>query len=267
MLKTKEYEDLTIITTGRGIFGVYIYPVYSYILEDLLIDTGTKICEDQLLDFLEGKEINIVVNTHAHEDHIGNNAILEKKREITIYAQKEAINRIDDPLLLDLRGYQKFTWGVPQPSHAIEIPSEITTKSYTLKVIHTPGHSPGHICLYEPKKKWLFSGDLHVGKLSLESQPFENLIQIITSLKKLTDYDVKEIFCAHLGHLENGNKIIRKKLTYLEDAKEQAEKLYEKNVPLKEITKQIAGKETFMKVITKGHMSKLNGIKSLLQID
>lgn len=267
MLKTERYEDLNIITTGRGIFGVYIYPVYSYLLEDLLIDTGTRICEDQLLGFLEGKEIKIIVNTHAHEDHIGNNAILKEKREVTIYAHKKAIKRIDDPLLLDLRGYQKFTWGLPEPSHALEIPSEISTNSYTLKVIHTPGHSPGHICLYEPKKKWLFSGDLHVGKLSLESQPFENLIQIIASLKKLTDYDVKEIFCAHRGHIENGNRVIQKKLTYLEDAKEQAEKLYGKNVALKEITKQIAGKETFMNLITKGHMSKLNGIKSLLRIE
>ena len=266
MLKIVQYEDLTLITTGRGIFGLYIYPVYSFLLEDLLIDTGTTLCEKQILNYLEGKELNIIVNTHAHEDHVGNNAIMQERKGITLYAHKEAIKRIKDPLLLNLRGYQKSTWGIPLPSQPIEIPPEIRTKSYTLKVIHTPGHSPGHICLYEPTKKWLFSGDLHVGKLSLEAQPFENLIQIINSLKTLTDYDVNEIFCSHQGHLSDGNTVIRKKLTYLDEAKRQAEKLYTENVSLKEITNQIAGKETIMKVITRGHMSKLNGIKSLLQI-
>lgn len=266
MLKSEKYEDITIITTGRGIFGVYIYPVYSYLLEDLLIDTGTTKCEDQLLDFLSDKELKTVINTHAHEDHIGNNAALEEKRNFSLYSHKDAMKRIEDPSLLNLRGYQKFTWGIPRSSHPMEIPSEISTDSFTLQVIYTPGHSPGHICLYEPQKKWLFSGDLHVGKLSLEAQPFENLIQIINSLKKLTNYDISEVFCAHDGHLTNGNMIIRKKLTFLEDAKKEAEKLYAKNTSLKEITKQIAGKESFMKIITRGHMSKLNGIKSLLEI-
>ncbi len=87
----------------------------------------------------------------------------------------------------------------------------------------------------------------------------------MASLKKLTQYDVKEIFCGHMGHLSDGNKVILKKISYLEDAKEQAEKLQANNISLKEITTQIAGKESFMKLITKGHMSKLNGIKSLLQ--
>ncbi|MBN2157496.1 MAG: MBL fold metallo-hydrolase [Candidatus Lokiarchaeota archaeon] len=266
MLKTEKYEDLTIITTGRGFLGAYIYPVYSYLLDDLLIDTGTTICRNQLLDFLDDKVIKIIVNTHAHEDHVGNNAILNERRDITLYAHREAIKRIENPALLDLRRYQKFTWGVPQSSKPSEIPSEIKTKSHLLEVIHTPGHCPGHICLYEPTKKWLFSGDLHVGKLSLEVQPFENLLQIMTSLEILTNYEVKEIFCAHLGHIPNGNMVLQNKLAFLKNAKEHAEKLYSEHLSLKEITNQIAGKETIMKVITKGHMSKLNGIKSLLQM-
>ena len=268
MLRSEKYEDLTIITTGRGILGVYIYPVCSYLLEGLLIDTGTKICEDQLLNFLEDKELNVVINTHAHEDHVGNNAVLKEKRGVKIYAHEKALGRIEEPERLNLRRYQKLTWGVPNPSHPKEIPSsEIKTHSHVLEVIHTPGHSPGHVCLYEPVKKWLFSGDLHVGKLSLEAQPFENLIKIIDSLRKLTNYDVREIFCGHQGHLPEGNKIIQEKLSFLEGAKERAEELQAEHVPLKEITKQIAGKETFMKVITGGHMSKLNGIKSLLQVE
>lgn len=267
MLKAAHYEDLTIITMGRGIFGMYIYPVYSYLIDDLLIDTGTTLCKTQLLNFIEDKELNTVVNTHAHEDHVGNNAILKETRKITIYAHADAIPRIKDPLLLNLRKYQKFTWGVPLPSYPQEIPVKLSTKAHTLEVIHTPGHSPGHICLYDPNKKWLFSGDLHIGKLSLEAQPFEKFTQIIQSLKKLTQYDIKEIFCGHQGHLSDGNMVVRNKLAFLEQAKEQAEQLHKEQLSLKEISYDIAGKETLMKFITRGHMSKQNGVKSLLQLD
>ncbi|MHA1111163.1 MAG: hypothetical protein ACTSRE_08670, partial [Promethearchaeota archaeon] len=62
MLRTAQFEDLSIITTGRGIFGQYLYPVYSYLLEDLLIDTGTLICQGPLLQFLKNKKLNTVVN-------------------------------------------------------------------------------------------------------------------------------------------------------------------------------------------------------------
>jgi glyoxylase-like metal-dependent hydrolase (beta-lactamase superfamily II) len=222
MLKTEVYEDLILITTGRGIFGMFLYPVYSYLIDDLLIDTGTTRCEEQMLRFLKDKELNTVVNTHAHEDHVGNNAIIKKTKGAKIYAHSEAIKSIEDPQSLDLRRYQKFTWGIPPPSHPIDIPSEISIHSYTLEVIHTPGHSSGHICLYEPEKKWLFSGDLHVGKLSLEAQPFDDLIRIMASLQNLITYDISEIFSGHQGHITHGNKVLKSKLTYLEESKKKS---------------------------------------------
>ncbi|MHA1112713.1 MAG: hypothetical protein ACTSRE_16610, partial [Promethearchaeota archaeon] len=86
------------------------------------------------------------------------------------------------------------------------------------------------------------------------------------SLIKLSKYNVSKIFGAHLGHLTNGNAIIRKNLTFLEEAKAQAEKLYSEHVLLIDIVKEVAGKESFLKIITRGHISKLNGIKSLLNL-
>ena len=266
MLRTAQFEDLSIITTGRGIFGQYLYLVYCYLLEDLLIDTGTLLSQEPLLKFLKDKKLNTVVNTHAQEDHIGNNRALTTKRDVVLYAHKEAIKWIEDPRLLNLRAYQRIMWGEPYPSNPDEIPDEIKTKSYSLEVIPTPGHCMGHICLYEPSKKWLFSGDLNVGKLSLMTNPFVDLLQTLVSLRKLSKYDVSEIFCAHIGHLTNGNAIIQKKLTFLEEAKAQAEKLYSEHVLLIEVVKEVAGRESFLKVITRGHLSNLNGIKSLLSL-
>jgi glyoxylase-like metal-dependent hydrolase (beta-lactamase superfamily II) len=72
-----------------------------------------------------------------------------------------------------------------------------------ITVIHTPGHTPGHICLYHKETKTLISGDaLFVeGGLLVPAPPSTNLDPDLAakSLKKLTRYDIATVICYHGG--------------------------------------------------------------------
>jgi glyoxylase-like metal-dependent hydrolase (beta-lactamase superfamily II) len=136
-------------------------------------------------DRLRLQDIKWVVVTHVHPDHYG---LASKIRQL--YGAKVAMHRIEAGLI-DLR-YVNFTEllnqleemlrlnGVPQeelpqlkeaslwarqfvtpdqPEIMLEDGDKISNGSFEIEVLLTPGHSPGHICLYEPRKKLLFTGD------------------------------------------------------------------------------------------------------------
>ena len=81
-----------------------------------------------------------------------------------------------------------------------------------ITVIHTPGHTPGHICLYHQRSKTLIAGDalniLHGQLVGPNEDPMSedgvNANDAINSLKKLKDYDIKNIITYH-GGLFNDN--------------------------------------------------------------
>lgn len=72
-----------------------------------------------------------------------------------------------------------------------------------ITVIHTPGHTPGHICLYHRQSKTLISGDTMVVEdgLLVPAPQFTNLDTGLAaqSLKKLTRYDIETVICYHGG--------------------------------------------------------------------
>jgi glyoxylase-like metal-dependent hydrolase (beta-lactamase superfamily II) len=264
MITIQKYEDLTIFCMGRGLMGKMIYPVYSYLFGEILIDSGAAVSQKEFLDALKKRTIGIVINTHSHEDHIGNNASLIREKHVKILAHSKALPILANPDQLHLLGFQRFTWGMPLSSIGESIPREIICGTFKLQVIDTPGHSPDHICLLEPQKHWLFSGDLHIGEKTLVANPSDDFNQILVSLKKLLSLQIQEIFCAHQGHLINGVELLKEKIAFFEEIKEKVESLSAQNIPIKEIMVRVAGKEDILAWITRGHMAKINTIKSIL---
>jgi glyoxylase-like metal-dependent hydrolase (beta-lactamase superfamily II) len=77
-----------------------------------------------------------------------------------------------------------------------------------ITVIHTPGHTPGHICLYLNQSKVLVTGDALVAAdgelLGPNPQAAYDMETALQSLKKLTPYDIETVVCYHGGVYRNG---------------------------------------------------------------
>lgn len=127
--------------------------------EALLIDPGGH--EKDILRFLEERELRLqsIVFTHGHVDHILGSARLKEETEATLMIHSE-----DGPMLTDSKkNLSFFLSGMggrlegPPADHLLKEGEEIALSSIELKVLHTPGHTPG--CIGLLGEGILFSGD------------------------------------------------------------------------------------------------------------
>ncbi len=201
----------------------------------VLIDTGWNTpeafsaLEDGLKEHGIGwKDIKQIVITHIHPDHYG---LAKKIRELS--GAKVAMHRIEagliDPRylnfgnLLEEMGRDLYRNGVPLaelpgleeaslwmndfvmpllPDVELDNGDRISNGSYEFEVIWTPGHSAGHICLYEAERQFLFAGDHILSEItpnvSFHPQSGDNpLGDYINSLETIERLEVNLVFPGH----------------------------------------------------------------------
>ena len=265
MLETSTYDDITIYKIGRSIGRFSPYCVHSFLLGDALIDTGTPYAGDELLSALGNRKINRIINTHYHEDHIGNNQSIQQKYSAEIFAHTNSIPFIKNPRKVKLRLYQRIVWDYPVGSNAREIEDSVKIGKYTFIVNHAQGHSEGHICLYEPRKRWLFSGDMFCGIKNRYLRQDEDFKLTLTSLEQFSKLKIDTIFCSLKGVVSNGGEALSKKIAYMKDLRDTIMTLHKAGLSTKQIRNKLLGKEDFMFYMTGGHFSKHHLIKSSLQ--
>jgi glyoxylase-like metal-dependent hydrolase (beta-lactamase superfamily II) len=203
--------------------------------EYLLIDPGIN--NDAAFDALQKEltevgvafeNITRILVTHSHNDHYGLCGRVKQLSHAKIlvhHIARDAIQQMQSTA--EERWPQSEQWlrlnGVPGqelakikkdthgtsgsttptlPDITLQDDETIVIGSFNLKVVWTPGHSPGHICLYEPAQKILFSGD-HVlpvitPHVNVQTQSDVNpLADFINSLNKVEQLDVSLILPAH----------------------------------------------------------------------
>lgn len=264
MLRISRQGSITLFCMGRSVLGFLLYPVYAFLVDDTLIDTGTIRADEAFLAALKGRTIRQIINTHHHEDHTGNNAEIQRRLGVPIYAHQRALAYLENPYLLNLRLYQKMVWDWPRRSRGTAIGSYVQAGSYRLEVLHAPGHTDDHICLYEPDQKWLFTGDLFCGTNFIYLRQDENYLQILETLKKLSALDINIMFCNLKGAVSNGKEALLKKIARMEQLRDDVLALQEKGLPPDKIRKKVLGNEGAMGFVTRGHYSKKNTIDSIL---
>jgi len=264
MLKTKQSGEVTSYCMGRSIGSFVPYAVHAFLIGDTLIDTGTIHAQREFSQALEGKPITTIINTHHHEDHIGNNHFFQSRFNTAIYAPYDALSFLEHPHDIGLHLYQRFVWDWPEPSQGEPIGESITCAGHTFEVILTPGHCPDHICLYEPERKWLFTGDIFCGKIVRYLRADEDFHTILSSLKKLAELDFSILFCCLKGAVEDGKTALLDKIGYMENLMGTVMDLHARGLSPRTIRKKLLGKEDAMFYMTGGHFSKQHVIDSIL---
>lgn len=147
----------------------------------LIIDPGDE--AEHILRVIEqeGVEPKILVNTHAHFDHVGGNSAIIEKTGIEFCIHK------DDVPLLQQASRQAASYGLPAvdspaPSRLLHNGDLLEIGDLSFEVIHTPGHSPGGICLYG--EGHLFSGDtLFAGSIGRTDLPGGDMQQLLGHIR------------------------------------------------------------------------------------
>lgn len=165
--------------------------VHPYLVIDkksssaLVIDPGGGV--EEIIDDLarEKADLAYIVNTHGHPDHISHNAILADMTgaEILIHAGDER------GLSFDYSAFEnKYDWKILGGSvdRLLKDGEEICLGKLVFRVIHTPGHTPGSICIYNQKEKILFTGDtLFYHAVGRSDLPYSDSQKMTESFEKL----------------------------------------------------------------------------------
>ena len=236
--------------------------INSYVIKDaernLIIDTGWN--QEECMEAMQAglKELGVDIRktdffiTHLHADHFGlvSNLITDTSK---IYFNQPDADRFKSGFRLDdfvnvarLNGYPenelqkaiqahpglKFRARADLAFHILEEGDTLSIGDYGFKCIETPGHTLGHMCLYEPNKKIFVSGDLILGDITPNIQlwfdEWNPLKEYLASLDKVYEFDVELVLPGHRSIFKNCRKRIQELKQHHQDRLDEIISILEK---------------------------------------
>ncbi len=205
---------------------------HSYIIKgsdkNVMIDTGLPYAGDAIRKGLNElglavDDIDLVILTHEHIDHVGSAPIFFDTAMIATHRLAAMKIQLQDEFAM-----MNQLFGLPADGFRVDICLEagsvVHTGNYNLTVVHTPGHSSGSICLYEPDQRLIFTGDTvmtggNIGGVFGSG----SISDYIESVKRLSMLKVDDYYPGHGPTSKNPTKefqvAIERAYTILDDSK------------------------------------------------
>ncbi len=169
----------------------------SYVHAGVLVDAGAS---PLVLEPFR-REIELVILTHCHYDHT---AYLGEIAHMC--RAKVAIHELDAPGMRDSMRSAAMMFGSHPPSRHPDVLLRDGDQVNGLLVIHTPGHTPGGICLYDREEHLLFSGDtvFTEGSFGRWDLPGGDRRALGNSIERLANLQVEELCPGHGVPVQRG---------------------------------------------------------------
>ena len=202
--------DFLVDDRGEGVYEITSPPMrfkqYLVIGQEkaLLIDTGFGLGSlKKVVDGLTDKPL-ILVNTHGHPDHGGGNAEFGSP-----FLRPEDHPAYEQKCAYETRREEAGHWPIPdaaeklQPTPpapiALEEDAVFDLGGRKLRVIHTPGHTKGSVCIYDEKTGALFTGDnTNAHGVFLDAEWGATAGEYVASMKKLRDLKPTMLYSGHM---------------------------------------------------------------------
>ena len=179
------------------------YIVFDDSKQCIIIDAGcyTEREKNTFADFIEKNELKPIrlISTHCHIDHILGNTFVSEKYGIGIEIHEDGVEFLRASI-----GYASVfgieAEKIQKPSGFIKQGDIISFGNTILRVVDTPGHAAGSVCLINDSEKYLFSGDVlfrgSIGRTDLPTGDYDLLIESIQE-KLMTLDDNYKVYCGH----------------------------------------------------------------------
>jgi glyoxylase-like metal-dependent hydrolase (beta-lactamase superfamily II) len=194
---------------------VYCYLIYGESV--CVVDSGVAGSEKLIFDYLartgrSPKEIDILVLTHSHPDHIGSAAAIKEATGCTVLAHKAEAGWIEDISLQErerpVPGFSTLVWDPVSVDHPIEDGNIIKLgDGLEVIVLSTPGHSKGSISLYIPEDMALICGD--AVPLAGDMPIYEDAKASAESIRKLRGISCVETLLSSWDDPRTGDGVAR----------------------------------------------------------
>ena len=146
----------------------------------------------------QGRTVIAVVATHHHRDHIGGARELVRDLGLPLWAHAETAKRIDVPVARTLADGETLTL---RGADAAE-------ERWT--VLHTPGHAPGHVCLWSEEERTVVVGDMVASVGTILVDPVDGDMRVyIEQLERLAALDARLALPAHGEPIDEPTKLFR----------------------------------------------------------
>ncbi len=153
--------------------------------EVVVVDPGAE--GERISRELENYSLRYILATHGHIDHVGQVGFLKKNLDVPFFMSKKDLFLINNDIF---PGFAQLVGATPcpEPDRFLKEGDIISFGRFNLRVIETPGHTPGSVCFYDQENGFVITGDtLFKGSIGRTDLPGGDMKQMENSLKKLME--------------------------------------------------------------------------------